>query len=294
MANRIPNLFHFVFGLRKQTEPFHLVFYLCLESCLQVNRPDAILFHYCHEPYGPYWDLIRGKLHCVKVEAEEFVTRFVYRDSFTRRYSYAHHADFIRLEKLLEFGGIYADIDTIFVNPIPAVLKEKVFVLGREDDVVVQETLERRRSLCNAFIMSEKDAEFGRLWLLRMKEVFDGSWSRHSTVLPQELSEQHPDLIHIEPPLTFYKHMWTIEGIETLLRGCDRDVEGVVSFHLWSHLWWSRRRKDFSSFHAGLLTEDYVRSVDSTYNLVARRFLPPPRRKHAWFSRFSRREVFQP
>jgi hypothetical protein len=88
--------------------------------------------------------------------------------------------------------------------------------------------------------------------------------------------------------------MWTIEGIETLLRGCDRDVEGVVSFHLWSHLWWSRRRKDFSSFHAGLLTEDYVRSVDSTYNLVARRFLPPPRRKYAWFSWLSRREVLQP
>jgi hypothetical protein len=294
MANRIPNLFHFVFGLRKQTEPFHLVFYLCLESCLQVNRPDVILFHYCHEPYGPYWDLIRDKLHCVRVEANEFVTRFVYRDSFTRRYSYAHHADFVRLEKLLEFGGIYADIDTIFVKPIPAVLKEKVFVLGREDDVVIQKTREPRRSLCNAFIMSEKNAEFGRLWLSRMKEVFDGSWSRHSTVLPQELSEQHPDLIHIEPPLTFYRHMWTTEGIETLLRGCDRDVEGLVSFHLWSHLWWSRWRKDFSSFHAGLLTEDYVRSVDTTYNLVARRFLPPPRRKHAWFSWFSRRQAFQP
>ena len=34
----IPNVYHFVFGLRPQTEPFHLMFYLCLASCLAVNR----------------------------------------------------------------------------------------------------------------------------------------------------------------------------------------------------------------------------------------------------------------
>jgi hypothetical protein len=32
-------------------------------------------------------------------------------------------------------------------------------------------------------------------------------------------------------------------------------------------------RTDFTAFHAGLLTEDYIRNVDTTYNIVARRFL---------------------
>src|SRR5690606_8825138 len=29
-GNTIPNVFHFVFGLRVQDEPFHLMYYLCL------------------------------------------------------------------------------------------------------------------------------------------------------------------------------------------------------------------------------------------------------------------------
>ena len=29
---------------------------------------------------------------------------------------YAHHADFVRLDALIEHGGLYADIDTIFVR----------------------------------------------------------------------------------------------------------------------------------------------------------------------------------
>jgi hypothetical protein len=40
----IPNQFHFIFGLRKQREPFHLAHYLCLESCRRVNQPESIRF----------------------------------------------------------------------------------------------------------------------------------------------------------------------------------------------------------------------------------------------------------
>ncbi|HXD22716.1 MAG TPA: hypothetical protein VN613_05100, partial [Gemmatimonadaceae bacterium] len=131
-------------------------------------------------------------------------------------------------------------------------------------------------SICNAFIMSEKDAAFGRRWLEEMPSAFNGSWSEHSTRLTHELAERYPAMVHVEPMRTFYKHPWTREGLRTLLQGCDRDFDGVVSMHLWSHLWWSRWRRDFSDFHAGLLTEHHVRSVDTTYNIVARRFLPPP------------------
>ncbi len=276
MSRRIPNLFHFVFGLKKQTDPFHLAHYLCLESCRVTNRPEKIYFYYCHEPHGRYWELIKDKLELVRVGLDDFISGFDYRNKSVEKYKYAHHSDFIRLEKLMEHGGVYADIDTLFVDAIPPELYERPFVLGRENDIICQTTGARRRSLCNAFIMSEKSAAFGVEWLSRMKEFFDGSWSNHSTLLPQLLSEEHPALIHIEPPRTFYKHMWTREGIEMLFRGCDRDLAGAVSMHLWSHLWWSRWRRDFSDFHAGLLTEEYVRTVDSTYTLAARRFLPPP------------------
>jgi hypothetical protein len=272
----IPNNFHFIFGLQKQKEPFHLSHYLCLRSCLEVNRPDSVYFYYHYEPYGRYWDLIKNDLTLVKVALTPFVSgyRYGFRNRACKKYSYAHHSDFIRLEKLVERGGIYADIDTIFVNKVPDNLRSKPFVLGREADVLCQQTHRMRSSLCNAFIMSAKGAFFAREWLGAMEGAFNGSWSNHSTFLPQSLSERYPEHIHIEPAQTFYKHMWTREGIYTLLQGCDRDYEGVVSMHLWSHLWWSRRRRDFSDFHQEMLTEAYIRAVDTTYNLVARRFLP--------------------
>ncbi|MEK7672190.1 MAG: hypothetical protein AAB344_08225, partial [Bacteroidota bacterium] len=63
-------------------------------------------------------------------------------------------------------------------------------------------------------------------------------------------------------------------------KGCDTNYDGILSMHLWSSLWWSRWRRDFSSFHAGKLTEEYIRKVDTTYNLVARKFLPD--KKKTW------------
>ncbi len=274
--SRIPNVFHFVFGLKKQSEPFHLAFYLCIESCYAVNRPERIYFYYHHEPWGRYWDLARRRVTPVRVPLDSQLSRFQYADPDIARYRYAHLSDFVRLERLLERGGVYADIDTIFVNPFPPRLWDQPFVLGREPDVTPAPGGAPRPSLCNALIMAEPGAEFGQLWLSQMREAFDGSWSSHSTLLPEQLRQQHPELIHVEPQRTFYKHAWTPEGIATLLEGLDTDFTGVVSMHLWSHLWWSRRRRDFSSFHAGRINERAIARIDTTYNVVARRYLPAP------------------
>lgn len=276
MSRRVPNICHFVFGLKPRAEPFHLVHYVCIESCRQVLKPERIVLYYRHMPYGPWWELIRGRVELVRVEPVALVDAYRYRQRGMNKYIYAHHSDFIRVERVLDTGGIYADIDTIFVNAIPDQLLEQPFVLGREPDIVDQVTGAVRPSLCNAVIMAEQNAEFGRLWLEEMPVAFNGSWSEHATLLPQRLAERHPGLVHVEPMRTFYKHPWTRDGLRTLLEGCDRDFDGVVSMHLWSHLWWSRRRRDFSSFHAGRLTERFVREVDTTYNIVARRFLPAP------------------
>lgn len=282
---RIPRIFHFVFGLRPQREPFHLAYYLCLESCLRLNRPERVYFHYHYEPYGRYWELIREKLTLEKVDPVEFVSRFDYQDKFIRKHlTYAHHADFIRLEKLLEYGGVYADIDTLFLAPYPDELYDHPFVLGREDPIRCQQTGEMRPSLCNALILSEPGAEFCRRWLDEMTSAFDGSWSNHSTLLPQRLSETYPDAIHIEPPRSFYGFMWTRADLDRLFGQHETDLGGMYSIHLWSHLWWSRRRRDFSDFHQGKLREETIRKVDTTFNIAARPYLPPP--KKSWVSMF--------
>lgn len=276
MSQAIPRTFHFVYGLRPQTQPFHLIHYLCLTSCLHVNKPDLTILHCHHEPWGEYWDMIRDCVEIVRVPRPK--VRLRYDDPRVEFYRYAHESDFVRLDALIEHGGVYADMDTIFVNPIPDRLFEKDFVLGREDDIVCERTSVSRASLCNAFIMSKPRAEFGARWRSLMETAFDGSWSSHSTLLPCVLAQKNPDLIHIEPARTFYPFMWTPNDLRRLLEGCETVDASVASIHLWAHLWWSERRRDFSDVHGGMFTESYIRQADTTYNLLARRFLPPATR----------------
>lgn len=275
---RIPKWYHFVFGLKPQRLPFHLMHYLCLASCLEVNRPEKVYFHYLHEPFGRLWDLIRERLTLLPVELNDFVAAFDYPDARIGKFRYAHHADFIRLQALLEHGGVYADMDSLFVNPLPELLWQQPCVVGREADVYLPQTGEYQPSVCNAVILSEPGGRFVDTWLARSKVAFDGTWSNHSTFLPYELSREHPDWVRVEPIRSFFHHGIAPAELDTLFRGCDADFDGIYSMHLWSHLWWSWRRRDFSSFSGLQLTERYVRGGNTTYALAARRFLPPPRK----------------
>jgi Glycosyltransferase sugar-binding region containing DXD motif len=272
----IPRTYHFIFGLRKQVEPFHLVHFLCIESCFQVHRPDEIVLHYLHEPWGQYWELARRRVSLRRVSQVERISplRYGWRNRGCWKYRYAHQSDFLRLDVLIEYGGVYADIDTLFVAPLPAEMFERPFVIGEEDDIVDRTTGKPARSLCNAFLMAERGSEFARLWRRELDAAFDGSWSNHSTLLPRRLADERPALVHVEPPRSFYPHMWTREGLHAMLASVDPDLQGVYSMHLWSHLWWDERRTDFSTFHSDVLTEEFVRTVDTTYNLAARSFLP--------------------
>lgn len=271
---RIPNLFHFIFGLKEQNEPFHLMYYLCLESCIQVNNPQIVYFYYVYEPFGPYWELIKPKLTLVKVSPNQFVEKFKYPKIGRKNLSYAHHADFIRIEKLLDKGGVYADMDTLFVEKLPEYLFEKPFVLGREPDIISETTGEKKASLCNAFIMAECNATFAQKWLENMQLYFDGSWSNHSTVLPQRLSEEFPEDIHIEPQKSFYHFEWTKKGLKNLFEENVGDLQEVYSIHLWKHLWFSSWKNDFSPFNGKRLNEGYIRSASTVYARLAKPYLP--------------------
>jgi len=265
----IPNIFHFVFGLREQKEPFHLMYYLCLASCLDVNRPDAVHFHYHHEPWGEWWERIKPRLVLRRISPEQAIADYSYGDPGLQQFRYAHLADFARLRILLHEGGIYADIDTLFLRPLPGHWREREFILGRE-----KPPGEAAGSLCNAWIASAPGAEFCRLWLEGMGQAFDGTWSNHSTLLPYRLWQQHQQLVDVQPENAFYALDWTAQGIENLFLRRVRLPEQAYSLHLWNHLWFARDRLDFSHFHAGLLTVDYIRYANTTYAHHARPHLP--------------------
>ena len=272
---KTPCIFNFVFGLRPQTEPFHLMHYLCIASCLHINKPDAVLFHYQHMPWGPWWELIAPSLQLHKIEPDKFISSFLYNDPAIGQYRYAHLSDIARLEILVKYGGIYADIDTLFINKLPNHFFEYEFVMGMEKvDWTVAAAQTAGGSLCNAWMMGAPDSDFAKLLLARTYESFDGTWSAHSTFLPYRLSREHPDLIHVEPQRSFFFYDWTGEGIRGIFEKSRPNLDKVYSIHLWSHMWWDRKRIDTSYFHAGRLTPEYVRFSKSAYAELARPFLP--------------------
>lgn len=271
--NKIPNIYHFIFGFKTQSEEFHLAFYLCIKSCVEVNSPEKIYFHYRNLPYGNLWEKIRPYLHLNRIEHEYFIDNFQYKDPVIKQFRYAHIADIVRLEVLKKYGGIYADIDTLFVNPLPDIFFQRNFIMGHERvDRVSGAGNNAEGSLCNAWIASAKEAPFCDLWLNTINERFDGSWSAHSTFLPYTLSQQHPELIHIEPERSFFYFDWSSRGINRIFKSREKNLKGIYSIHLWSHLWWSPSRNNFSTFNHQRLTERYIQYSSTTYGKIAGRF----------------------
>ncbi len=267
-------LVHFVFGLRDQDEPFHLVHYLAVASAIAVLEPAAVLFHCDQVPYGVYWDLLRPQVTLQRVRPASVVEDFPYDDALVAANVHAHHADVIRLDVLLEHGGVYADIDTLFVAPPPEECWTAEAAIGREADVFDSRIGRPRTSLSNAVLFGHPGAAYLRAWRERIEVALDGSWSAHSCLLADDLATEMPASVQVVPQRAFHHFAPTPEGLHDLLVGQVGDLDGIAAVHLCAHLWWSDRRRDFSTVHAAQIDEDWVRSGTSTYARLARPHLP--------------------
>lgn len=272
----IPNIYHFVFGFKTQTEEFHLIYNLCIRSCVEINKPDKIYFHYRNLPYGPLWDEIQPFITLNKIEATFFVDTFAYSSKDIEPLRYAHLADIVRLEVLKQYGGIYADIDTIFVNPLPDYFFQQRCIMGKERaDFQKIAAVKAGGSLCNAWIASEQEAAFCKLWLNHLSDEFDGTWSAHSTFLPYRLSQEHPELIGIEPERSFYHFDWTETGIKRIFNELDTDLKGVYSIHLWNHVWWNPEINNYRRITNQKISRLYILYGNTTYGFIASRYFRP-------------------
>lgn len=246
----IPKILHFVYmgGL-----PFSFVHWMAMQSAVVLNRPEKVYVHCSGEPSGPYWDRIRPVVTLVPTKP---VTRV-----FDRRVSkIPHQADVVRLRALLEFGGIYLDIDTISVQPLTDLLSYPCVlgVEGEPDDPQI------RRGLGNAVILAEPHAPLIERWYKNYANFDDTAWDFHSTTVPSELADRFPDEVHIEPYDRFYYPLYTSEGIQSMFASVSSFPSALVH-HLWQLATWKKHLKQ--------LDDARVKQVDSTYNLIARRFL---------------------
>jgi hypothetical protein len=225
---RIPRIVHYCFGLAPNFgyRPFSLVHYVCIKSAISKICPEKTFLYYEYEPSGPWWELTKPFLDLVKITAP----REIYGRPLK---NVAHRADVVRLEKLIEHGGIYLDCDVLVHRNFDELL-ENSFVISEEGsntgDVF---------SLSNAVMLAEPSAPFAKRWYEEYRS-FDGkSWADHSTRLPLELAKSHPDEVTVLPFDAFCWPLWF--QLEMIYEpGQPLIKNSAYGNHLWETLAWEK------------------------------------------------------
>ena len=142
----------------------------------------------------------------------------------------AHKSDVIRLQVLIQEGGIYADTDVIFVKPFTDLLNND-FVMG-------QQGVNGSEGLCPATMLGIKDSKFAKQWLAGFKDTFGGgppgsdTWCTHSVSYPQWLAQQMQYGITIIDHDAFFLPLYHQNHIEMLFEQ-DISFPNAYSHHLW-------------------------------------------------------------
>jgi hypothetical protein len=281
MSEKIPNIFHFVFGLKPDFggKPFSLVHYLSIQSAIEVNTPDKVYFHYHYEPTGYWWELIKPKLTLNLVSIPESIFG-------NPLHHFAHKADVIRLEVLLEYGGIYLDLDTICVRPLAPFYDKSSFMIGSQlnhesfslrlkrsvRSLDLSSIMSGQMGLCNAVLLATKNNPFVKIWYdsyryFRSKGR-DEYWHEHSVIVPHQLATTYKSLVTIASPYRFHYPIYDENGLKNLFEH-TRSYPDAYVHHLWETLSWDRYLQH--------LTPEGISTVDTTYNLIARQHLSMPR-----------------
>ena len=241
----VPNIIHFIFGLQPDFggKPFGLVHYLAVKSAVEVNKPDKVYMHYMYEPRGKYWELVKPLVLMRQID-------FPNRSNGKLLTNHAHKTDVLRLQVLKQYGGIYLDLDTICKKP---------FDLNVKNCAIAEEG---NQGLCNAVILAEPQSMFIRIWLSHAKTFDFKDWGGFAVQLPLSLYREFPELVTPLPEKTFlypgYKDLDSL-FVKTL------DFPDVYVHHLWETMSWEE--------HLKMLTEPYIKNVDTTYNVIARKYL---------------------
>lgn len=249
---KIPSIVHFVFNPGESYQPFGLIQYLSIASALNVLKPMRVLVHYRTQPSGFYWDMIKAHVELIRVREVNLIF-----DRPVRHY--AHKADVIRLESLMEHGGIYLDLDVVVLRPFTSLLIHE-FVMGQEGE-------NARYGLCNAVILANKDSHFLRRWYESYRSFNDSCWSCHSVQMPRALSQSHPSEIHVVGHKTFFWPLWDGMGRQEIFSKFDYDYSSNLAVHVWN----SAARKELDGF-----SQLWLLQCRSAFLSMMRAYVPRP------------------
>ncbi len=264
---RVPKILHYVFGMMPDFggKPWGLVHYACLASAVAKIKPDQVLFHYEHEPSGPWWELTKPLVTLCQRRAptEIFGNPLVH---------VAQRAGCLRLQVLKEHGGIYLDADVMVHRSFDDLLHyPAVMAVEGRDEI---------QGMADAIIVAEKGSAFIDRWFDTYRTFrargFDKYWAEHGVRMPARLACQNPEDIRVLPYSAFFWPLWTPEHLHWMYESITPiDTDPYVN-HLWEAVAWKyfagltpgQVRAKPSNFHSWLLP--YLVGLPEDYGAVAR------------------------
>jgi len=258
----IPNIIHYVFGLKEQTEEFQFVYYLSIYSNYLINNPNIIYFHYQYLPYGYWWEKAKKFLKLNYVNANNLYW------GKKKIIKTAHKADKIRLDILYKYGGIYMDIDTITFQSYHELLVYD-FVIG-----IQERNFGKKQEIlyCNAILFSKKKNIFIKRWLESYEDFFKSNgWCEGSVHLPGIILDKliyekkiNLNKFKILGERSFYKPLYN--EVDKIFEPCMCLINpNLITLHLWN---------TFSEkYYNNINNFDYAFENNNLYSLLVRNII---------------------
>jgi hypothetical protein len=175
-------------------------FFLCVLSLLNVALVDVVYIH-GQEPSGFYWDLIRTDPR-IRIVYRTLGQVYGNTKPAARR---EHISDICRVDALLRYGGIYADIDAIFVRPLTPELRSYSAVATVDINTAVYTVYPDHIS--NGVMIGKRNAPFWRLFLESMQSYDPDDYFSIGVRTPYKIKERFPNTLLLEPRLQVLCYM---------------------------------------------------------------------------------------
>jgi hypothetical protein len=220
----IPKKLHFVYisTPAKGGLPFYFCYWVAIRSAMRLNPEYEVNLWYEEEPKSRYFDALRGMVRLRKVTPPDHV----FGNPVPH---YAHKADVLRLQILLEEGGVYLDLDTVTVRPFDALLNNTVVMS-------IVKNSGRIFGLGNSVIMSSPSSSFLHRWYESYRTFrsrgHDEFYDEHGAGYSFRLAKQFPLEITLLDEKAFLTPDMTPRGIADLFL-----VNGNYPHAFCHHLW---------------------------------------------------------
>jgi hypothetical protein len=246
---------HFIFFGYTEFEYIH---YIAILSAIKYNPNAKVNLFYYKESNNKYWNEIKGLCNMIYTIPPDYANN----KEITH---YQYKADFLRLEILYNYGGVYLDIDVITLKSYENLINYSCCLSGEKyiDDIIkFSNNPENFASVTNAIIICKKKDPFIKEWLDQTSKQYmnNNIWAWHAVILPLELIKTNSFNVHIEPVESFIPFDFRCHDILNNNNN-NLDISRSYCFHLWETIWDSYLKKYKENVCHGSILDNIISEI---------------------------------